>query len=168
MKLAEALAERADLQKRLQQVTHRAQAAARYQEGSQPPEDVNELLAEGVRLADDIQSLVVRINATNSDTTIRLPKDWGSGRHAAQAEVTITAAIAIRDCLNMQRKLVTEVTEAAAGTRGIFGYRRTRTELVDQSDLNVAERRAEIDRYAKHHRELDVLIQQANWNTDLL
>ena len=39
MKLAEALALRADTQKRFEQVRSRVQSSARYQEGEEPAED---------------------------------------------------------------------------------------------------------------------------------
>jgi hypothetical protein len=44
MKLAEALALRADLQARLAQLASRATTNARYQEGEEPAEDPNALL----------------------------------------------------------------------------------------------------------------------------
>jgi hypothetical protein len=163
MKLAEGLAERSDLQKRLQQVSHRAQQAARYQEGETPAEDVNALLEEGLSLTEQIQALVVRINRTNSETTVSV-----NGSKKAQ-KITLTAAIAMRDGLSMQRKLLTDVAEAAAsGSHSLGSWRRSRTELIDKTDLQVAVRRAEADAKARRHRELDTIIQQANWNTDLL
>jgi len=66
MKLAEALALRADAQKRLAQLQARATAAARYQEGEEPPEDAAALLADGRELTDEIESLIRRINRTNA------------------------------------------------------------------------------------------------------
>ena len=44
MKLAEALANRADLQRRVEQMRTRLQRSARVQEGESPPEDPRELL----------------------------------------------------------------------------------------------------------------------------
>ena len=46
MKLAEALALRSDAQKRLAQLQGRAVASARSQEGEEPPERAEELLAK--------------------------------------------------------------------------------------------------------------------------
>ena len=50
MKLAEALANRADLQKRLEQMRGRLAQSALVQENESPPEDPRELLAETERL----------------------------------------------------------------------------------------------------------------------
>lgn len=44
MKLAEALADRADASRRVEQLRSRVVANARYQEGEQPTEDAAELL----------------------------------------------------------------------------------------------------------------------------
>ncbi len=46
MKLAEALANRADLQKRIEQMRGRLQKSALVQEGESPPEDPQKLLEE--------------------------------------------------------------------------------------------------------------------------
>jgi len=50
MKLAEALADRADLQRRVEQMRMRLQASARVQEGEIPLEDPRKLLEETERL----------------------------------------------------------------------------------------------------------------------
>lgn len=50
MKLAEALAQRADLSTRLSELRTRAMTSVHYQEGDQPAEDPNELLAESDRV----------------------------------------------------------------------------------------------------------------------
>lgn len=154
MKLAEALARRADLQKRIAQLQHRATGVARFQEGEEPDEDAPALLDEARRLTGDLKTLVQRINLTNSLTEI-------------EAGVTITDAIAERDALNSERNLVTEVAEAGSGRRGGFYSRQLRTELKEMTNLNVRGLRGEADRLAMRHRELDVRIQQANWATDL-
>jgi hypothetical protein len=49
MKLAEALADRADLQRRVEQMRMRLQASARVQEDEIPPEDPRKLLEGYVR-----------------------------------------------------------------------------------------------------------------------
>jgi len=53
MKLAEALANRADLQRRVEQVRARLQNSALVQEGESPPEDPQELLEESERLVSE-------------------------------------------------------------------------------------------------------------------
>jgi hypothetical protein len=50
MKLAEALAERSDCQKRLEEIRDRLERSARIQEGEQPAEDPSELLSDTDRI----------------------------------------------------------------------------------------------------------------------
>ncbi len=102
MKLAEALAERADAQKRLEQLRSRSQAAARYQEGEEPVEDANALLAEAEEILVRLEELIRRINRTNSSQEI-------------EPGVTITDAIARRDVLRLRRALYAGLADAAAG-----------------------------------------------------
>ena len=66
MRLAEALLLRADRMRTLEQLRSRAQASARYQEGEDPPEDANELLARAGQVLDELERLIRQINATNA------------------------------------------------------------------------------------------------------
>src|ERR671912_216042 len=65
MKLAEALANRADLQRRIEQMRGRLQKSALVQEGESPPEDPQELLEETERLVSELEGYLRRINRTN-------------------------------------------------------------------------------------------------------
>src|SRR4029453_11345207 len=66
MKLAEALALRADAVRRVEQLRTRIAASARYQEGEEPAEDAGQLLAESAAVLDDLESLIRRVNRTNA------------------------------------------------------------------------------------------------------
>ena len=68
MKLAEALVQRSDITKRLEQLKARFLRNAKVQEGDEPAEDPASLLAEHDRLAADLQRMIARINRTNSRT----------------------------------------------------------------------------------------------------
>jgi hypothetical protein len=161
MKLAEALALRADAQKRLVQLQGRAVAAARYQEGEEPPERSTELLAQARAVTDEIESLIRRINRTNAATEL-------------EPGLTVTDAIAQRDGLALRRKLVTAVADAATGQRGgrdgggWYVERQMRSELRQLTDVPVGDLRHEADDLARQYRELDVRLQEANWSTDLV
>ena len=160
MKLAEALAERADLDKKLAQLKDRARGAARYSEGEEPPEPALGLLDEARGLLAHKMELVRRINLTNAETRL----DRGDGH-----VITMTAALALRDFLNAERNLLNEISTAASpeGADRYYGRRR-RTELPETTDVPVARLRAEADSLSKRFRELDTQIQQANWNTELI
>src|SRR5260370_42233105 len=66
MKIAEALALRADLQKRMEQLKQRLVKNARIQEGDKPEEDPVELQAELEKSAQELSVLIQRINRTNA------------------------------------------------------------------------------------------------------
>jgi hypothetical protein len=66
MKIAEALALRADLQKRLEQLKQRLVKNARIQEGDTPEEDPVGLQAELEKSARELTVLIQRINRTNA------------------------------------------------------------------------------------------------------
>jgi hypothetical protein len=150
MKLAEALALRADLQARLAQLASRATTNARHQEGEEPAEDANALLAESDRVGDELAGLIVRINAQNLRTEV-------------EPGVTMTAALARRDLLRQRHRLRTELADTASRPLDRF----TRTELRSIPAVDVRALRAEADALARQLRELDTQIQAVNWATEL-
>jgi hypothetical protein len=151
MKLAEALALRADLNKRMQQLRMRLQRNARAQEGDQPAEDPKALIAELEGVARELESLIQRINRTNSATEL-------------DAGVTIADAIATRDMLASKNEIYRNLADAAAFTQDY----RTKSEVRFYSTVSVSEIQAKVDSLARQHRELDTRIQESNWKTDLL
>jgi hypothetical protein len=160
MKLAEALAERADAQKRLEQLRTRAQAAARYQEGEEPAEDATALLADADETLVRLEELIRRINRTNA-------------AHEIEPGVTITDAIARRDVMRLRRALYAGLADAATGQQGrgewqaYAAVRQMRSELRYLSAIDVPALRRRADDAAKEYRELDTRIQQANWAVEL-
>lgn len=154
MKLGEALAARADVARRVEQLRARVAANARYQEGETPAEDAEGLLAQALEACDELESLIRRINRTNAATPLR--------------DGTITDALARRDALRLRHGLVTAAADAATGRAQPGIARQLRSELLYVSALPVAGLRAEADRLARDLREIDVAIQQANWQVDLL
>ncbi|WP_420750693.1 DIP1984 family protein [Rhodococcus sp. O3] len=154
MKLAEALAARADLFRRITQLRERILDNARHQEGEEPAEDAVALLAELTDALDEYEQLIRRINRTNAASPL------GDG--------TVTDALARRDVLRLHHSAVTAAADAAAGRseRG-FG-RQLRSELVHVAVLPVAELRTRADRLAREIRTVDMDIQRTNWEVDLL
>ncbi len=156
MKLAEALVQRADAQKRLEQLKARAVACARYQEGTEPLEDAAAIHGEARAVVDEIEGLVRRINRTNAAVEL-------------EPGMTITDAIARRDALAARRKLAVAIADAAVGGDEFGGWgRRTHSELRSLTDLPVKDLRREADQLARDYRELDTRLQAANWTTELL
>ncbi|WP_239154922.1 DIP1984 family protein [Amycolatopsis sp. FDAARGOS 1241] len=153
MKLAEALALRADATKRIEQLRTRIVASARYQEGEEPAENAADLLTEAGTTLDELEDLIRRINRTNAQTPL------GDG--------SVTDALARRDALRLRHSVLTAAADAASG-RGHGIARQLRSELRQLAALPVAELRDRADRVALDLRTLDVDIQRTNWEADLL
>lgn len=151
MKLAEALILRADLLKRIQQLRERLTRSAQTPEGERPPEDPQELLAEGSQLLAQYTEIVSRINRTNSATPF-------------QQGLTVTDALAVRDTLTLERSLVESLMTAAANP----SHRYQRTEIKYVSTVSIADLQKRKDDLARRYRELDSAIQALNWNVELL
>ena len=153
MKLAEALIERAELQKKNGQLIKRVQDNAKVQEGDSPAESPEELIAEYEENMSRLLKLVRRINATNCKT----PFD---------EEMNIADAIALRDCLGQKIKAHREFYESAAIRRN--GYYASKNEIRFVRFLNIKKIQSRIDQLSKEYREIDTKLQSINWNVDLM
>ncbi len=149
MKLAEALAMRADSQKRLEQLKARMLRNATVQEGEVPAEDPATLLAEYEAISADLVRLIARINQTNSATRIN--------------DQTMTEALAERDGLKQRQAMYRDLAEAATVSQSVV----TRSEVRFRSAIDVRAMQKQADVLAKALRELDARIQEANWLVSL-
>ncbi len=150
MKLAEALQERADLIRRLGQLRSRMSANTQVQDGEEPPEDPKELMAEFDRCADRLEELICRINLTNT---------------AVKAEGRpLTELLARRDVLKTRIEAYRELADRAA----VNNFRMTRSEIKTVATVSAREVQKRCDDLSRDFRELDNVIQAANWSTELL
>lgn len=150
MKLAEALIERADLQRRLAQLQQRLQQNAQYQEGETPAEDPNELLKAYAHTAEQLENLVVQINQANN-------------RIVLENGTSMVAALAKRDRLKAEHSTLISLADAATPEQNRY----SRSEIKTLPAVDVKQIRQQADLVAKQHRELDTQIQQANWVNNL-
>jgi hypothetical protein len=150
MKLAEALLERADAQRRYTQVEERVRRFAKVQEGEAPAENPAALLAELDAIAKQIEKLVKRINQTNN--------------LSALGKQSLADALAERDALSMQAKTYAELAKMATVTQD--RYSKSEVRFVSTIDVAATQKRA--DELAKRYRELDATIQALNWTTELV
>jgi hypothetical protein len=151
LKLAEGLVLRADTKKRIEQLRDRLKSSALVQEGEQPPEDPQELLAELRRLLEQMTVLVKRINRTNLQATLPDGK-------------TLTDALAERDTFSLNFGVMEQIATAATPKFDRVG----RSEIKKVSTIKVSDLRRQMDEIARQRRELDTLIQSTNWTADLL
>jgi hypothetical protein len=150
MKLAEALASRADMMARLTQLAARTKTNAKTQEGETPSEDATALLAEHDRIAAELEVLIAQINARNLEIEVA-------------PGLTMTQALARRDVLRLRHKVRSDLADAASVSIDRF----TRSELRTVSAVDVRALRSEADAIAQELRSLDTMIQATNWRTEL-
>ena len=151
MLLAEALAERAEAQRRYEQLLQRLLRVVRIQEGDQAPEDPTELITEANKILDRLDELIRRINKTNTETKF-------------DEKYSLTDAIAFRDMALKRRKLYSDLATNASTSQDRY----TRSEVKYVSTVNVREMQKRVDQLAGDYRKLDTRIQKLNWEVELL
>jgi hypothetical protein len=151
MKLAEALIERANRQRRLEELKARIVRNAKVQEGDKPAEEPLVLLEEYDRVAGELLTYIRRINATNAGAA------YGEG-------MTLTDAIAERDVLRMRQKIYNDLASAATPTVDRY----SRSEVRYTRTVDVAAIQKQADALARQARELDARLQAMNWTLELV
>lgn len=149
MKLAEALSIRSDLQKRINMLNSRLKKSCTVKEGDTPPEDVHSLLKELDSSLKRCRELVYRINYTNMHATVE-------GR-------PITEMMAERDMLQQRVRIYHDVIKTLVDGPDRWGREEKVVRLLD-----VPAFRKDADRYSKELRELNLRLQQINWEIDLI
>lgn len=150
MKLAEALQERADLNRNIEQLKSRLVTNAVTQENETPAEDPASLLQELDSSINRLSQLITAINLTNSTV--------------AKDGKTITELISRRDTLSLKINAYRQLTASASQT----GMRARAKEIKIVSTVDVTSLQKKIDAMCKELRQTDNMIQQLNWTTDLL
>lgn len=155
-KLAEALIERAAIQKKLaelkQQISHNIQV----EKDESPEEKIEDLMAVFEQLTNKLADIVARINITNSTSTVS---------EGGYDGMSIMQLLAKRDSVaqvkNQWLSLANEHSERDA-------YGRSKDDIKYVLTFSPKSARSKADAFAKEHRELDVLIQGLNWKVDLI
>jgi hypothetical protein len=151
MKLAEALLERAEIQKKNRQLISRVIVNAKVQEGDRPAEEPGELIEEYEDSMSRFLELVQRINATNCKTRF-------------DEKMSVTDAIAKRDYLGIKIKAYREFYESAC----IRIERYARNEIKYIRCMDPKELQEKINKLSKEYREIDNKIQGLNWTVELI
>lgn len=150
MKLAEALQERADLNRRIEQLRYRLSNNVLVQEGEKPLEDPAALLEELESSFTRLEWLIARINLTNCAIKVE-------GR-------SLTELIARRDVLSLRAEAYRRLVEEASQNT----HRATRTEIKILSAVDVPALQRQADDASRELRLLDNTLQATNWTTDLM
>ena len=109
MKLAEALIERADLQRRLAQLKQRLIQNAQYQEGESPAESPIQLLIEYHQTSLALADWVVKINMANHQVTL-------------ENGMNMVEALAQRDRLKTEHAALLDLANAAMPTMDRYSH----------------------------------------------
>lgn len=150
MKLATALSERSDIQKRLSELQERLNNNAKVQDGETTAEDPKELLKELDSLTEQLETLIYKINLTNSKTMID--------------GTELTLLLAKRDVLKQKIVMLRNFLNTASAKVDRY----SRTEIKILSSVDVTKLQKQIDVLSKEYRTIDEKIQGANWTTKLL
>ena len=150
MKLAEALQERADLNRRIEQLRYRLNNNVLVQEGEKPLEDPAALLEELESSFPRLEWLIARINLTNCAVKVE-------GR-------SLTELIAHRDVLSLRAEAYRRLVEEASQNT----HRATRTEIKILSAVDVPALQRQADDASRELRLLDNTLQATNWTADLM
>lgn len=156
--IGEALNHRSDLQKRIAQLKERVSTCVLAQEGEEPPESPNALLAELDERCDELEELIAKINHTNA------------GARLATGE-TVTEGLARRDVIALRQGALRAAINAATGgdIGGRFGLTRyTRSEIRMVRHVKVSELQTRLDTLAQQRRALDNRLQEHNWQSMLM
>ena len=150
MKLAEALQERADLNRAIEQLHSRLDNNTLVQEGETPAESPSDLKRELDSSLERLAYLIARINITNCQTEC-------DGQ-------SLTELIAKKDALTLKISAYRDIVSTASQ----LAYRARSTEIKIKPTISVVDWQNEVDRMSKELRLLDIRLQACNWTTELI
>ena len=150
MKLAEALALRAEMKTKINNIHSRLKQNAKVQEGEKPAENPYILIAELDNVSDEMAKLIKNINYTNCMTV--------------ENGVSLTDMIAEKDVL---QKKISVLRSFLAETSAVVN-RYSNTEIKILSTVDVVDLQKKVDYMSKELRELDMNIQHINWTIDII
>lgn len=151
MKLAEALLLRADLQKKLASLKSRLSENVKVQEGDNPDELPDELLITANQIIGELYNLIEKIHKTNSKSVLENGK-------------SLLSVLNERDELVERHKLLLSAIESSKTETDRYSYR----EIKWQKQINVKALQQQADDIAIKLRQINIAIQSANWQIDIL
>ena len=150
MKLAEALQERADLNKKIEQLRSRITSNALMQEGVLPVEDPEQLLKELDECLNQLEKLIIVINKTNMAVV-------------SDGEL-LSDLLAKPDLLKLRIASFQNTISIASN----LCFRSRGDEIRQLSAVDVKALQKKVDALSRDYRILDNRIQAANWTADLI
>lgn len=152
MKLAVALQERNDLNKKIAQLNYRLELNAVVQEGEKTGEDPDDLLKEIDACYESLEILIARINKTNCQTITNY-NNLTLAELIAKKDVLIQKINSYRSLVSTASNLVTRVS---------------RSEIKIMSNVDVKKIQKIIDKMSKELRLVENTIEETNWQNELI
>lgn len=150
MKLAEALQERADLNRRIEQLRARLSNNVVMQEGVKPVEPPEGLLTELDAALQRLETLIIAINRTNMAAIVD--------------GAPLSDALARRDVLKTRVSILRDAVSQAS----CLAQRSRGDEIRQLPAVDVRALQRQADDLSRDFRLLDNRIQAANWATELI
>ena len=173
MKLAEALQERADLNKKIEQLRSRITSNALMQEGVLPVEDPEQLLKELDECLNQLEKLIIVINTTeaipasSAPVFVVIPKNPPINKTnmavVSDGEL-LSDLLAKRDVLKLRIASFQNTISIASN----LCFRSRGDEIRQLSAVDVKALQKKVDALSRDYRILDNRIQAANWTADLI
>nr|WP_315041354.1 DIP1984 family protein [uncultured Moraxella sp.] len=151
MKLAEALLLRADLQKKLASLKQRIGENVKVQDGDEPSENPTELLIQSSQIIGELYALIGRIHRTNAVVVL----DNGK---------TMLTVLNERDELTERHRLLQSAIDNAKTEGDRYSFR----EIKWQKVVDISGLQKQADDISAKLRQVNVYLQSANWQVDLL
>ncbi|WP_410471872.1 DIP1984 family protein [Faucicola mancuniensis] len=151
MKLAEALLLRADLQKKLASLKQRIGENVKVQDGDEPSENPTELLIQSSQIIGELYALIGRIHRTNAVVVL----DNGK---------TMLTVLNERDELTERHRLLQSAIDNAKTEGDRYSFR----EIKWQKAVDISGLQKQADDISVKLRQVNVYLQSANWQVDLL
>ncbi|MFW5705128.1 MAG: DIP1984 family protein [Nanoarchaeota archaeon] len=151
MKLAQALIERAQLKEQIGELKERLKSNSKVQEGEKPSESPEEILKLIEEKISALENFIKRINKTNAE--IKFNNFF-----------TISDAIAKRDMLLKKVNVIKSMVSASE----VDSWRVSRSEIKQVPTIDRKKYQKMSDRLSKEYRDLDLKIQELNWQVELL
>ena len=151
MKLAEALLRRADMQKKLASLKSRIAENVKVQDGDTPSENPNELLLQANQVMSELYALIDHIHRTNA---IAVMPDGA----------TMLSTLVKRDELAERHRLL----QTAIDNAKTEGDRYSHREIKLQKVIEAVKLQKQTDDIAVKLRNLNIQLQAANWQIDLV
>lgn len=149
MKIAQALVERASLNRKIKEVQTDVISNGKIQEGDVPVYNCDELLTKLNELFEQLKTLDERILKSNYKTEVD--------------GINLATLIKRKDLVNAKVAYLRVIVDSCS----VKMDRYTKTEIKSVCMIDIKELVNKIEKLVEEKKRLDLLIQEINWNTDL-